>query len=1000
MNNEEIKKLLRALSDDAEIMGSSQRVKITFDPDPEPEPEVETEPETPEEYEVDQPEETPLAGRAASSGASDAETGVSAGWPSLGIGMSLPEEDPEDMQQVEPPTEDEPEETDEQLSDDEEEEAFDEEEKPARRIPDFGSLLGGLASLKDRALEVVGSRSTEDEPEEEAVDEEEDQENSQDLPEGMTEIYADPDPEQDPQQDQDPEQEQEQEQGAAAGPKLNLSGLKLPTIQRKERRPMPVEEADFESDAYMFRSAPEDLTGENLPGKSLGEVLGFVGAGVSAVSEKRSDRRKNRKKQNAEAAEKIPENTAEEAVASVPEPEAQPMAETQPVPEAQPEAVQTPGETDIQEAVEEQETVQTQETAQADEPQQPGETQGVQEIDLDEEEEETGKHAGFKLPKAKLPDVKLPEAFSRVPKKGAVIAGVSALAVLIGAITVSTLSNKAALAEKTKNVTADEGLTVTVEQEPTEWTQSGELVLGVRNKGEIKSITVDGEAVTFEGKDKTQISFTTDKRVVNVVVKGEKETRSAQVTASMIDDEAPQLTASEKDGQITLQADDAASGVAGIYYGTYWGMSNVPSFRLYTGPFNADTNSIYSYFAVDQAGNTAVAQPTKLIEAKSAKLDKTELSLFSGQSAKIGLVTEPEDAFVNNLQISGSDDDVATVSDSGMIKAVAPGTMTVHVTADGCAPMECQVTVQDEAEITISAIGDLTLGDDVNFNTQTNFSASAANNGYDFFFANVKDILSDDDATFGNFEGTLTTGNNRQNKTYAFKGDPEFTQILTNGSVDVVTLANNHSSDYGEESLQDTQKYLSEAGIDYCIGDTIAYKQLQGVKTAFIGIYAVDMADKTQDAVNAITTAKEAGAQLVIVAFHWGSEKVETPDGVQQAEAHAAIDAGADLVVGHHPHVLQGVEKYNGKYIAYSLGNFCFGGNSNPSDTDSIIFRETFSFKADGTLEAGDPEVIPVSITSAVGYNNYQPTPVDGDEKARILEKLNTRSAALGDVTF
>lgn len=132
------------------------------------------------------------------------------------------------------------------------------------------------------------------------------------------------------------------------------------------------------------------------------------------------------------------------------------------------------------------------------------------------------------------------------------------------------------------------------------------------------------------------------------------------------------------------------------------------------------------------------------------------------------------------------------------------------------------------------------------------------------------------------------------------------------------------------------------------------------------------------------------------MAFHWGTEKATEPDATQITLAHAAVDVGADLVVGHHPHVLQGIEKYNGKYIAYSLGNFCFGGNSTPSDMDTIIFRQTFHVTKDGVEPDADVEIIPCSISSVAGYNNYQPTPAQGSEADRIMEKLNECSSAYG----
>ena len=113
---------------------------------------------------------------------------------------------------------------------------------------------------------------------------------------------------------------------------------------------------------------------------------------------------------------------------------------------------------------------------------------------------------------------------------------------------------------------------------------------------------------------------------------------------------------------------------------------------------------------------------------------------------------------------------------------------------------------------------------------------------------------------------------------------------------------------------------------------------------------------------------------------------------MQKELAHAAVDQGADLVIGHHPHVLQGIEKYNGRNIVYSLGNFCFGGNSYPSDMDTIIFQQTFTFEGGEQKEDDVTNIIPCRISSADGYNNYQPTPAEGEEADRILQKLEERS--------
>ena len=199
------------------------------------------------------------------------------------------------------------------------------------------------------------------------------------------------------------------------------------------------------------------------------------------------------------------------------------------------------------------------------------------------------------------------------------------------------------------------------------------------------------------------------------------------------------------------------------------------------------------------------------------------------------------------------------------------------------------------------------------------------------------------------------------------------------------------------ESPEEVLEYLDEAGIEWCEGDKIIVQDVNGVRMAMIGIYVLaDGAERADQVKSCIAAAKEQGAQLIVVAFHWGNERETKPDEVQKMLAHLAIDSGADLVVGHHPHVLQGIEKYSGKYICYSLANFCFGGNSNPSDKDTIIFQQTFRIMRGGSVEDGGVSVIPCSVSSVSDWNNYQPTPATGTEAERIMTKLNDLCTAFG----
>ena len=305
-------------------------------------------------------------------------------------------------------------------------------------------------------------------------------------------------------------------------------------------------------------------------------------------------------------------------------------------------------------------------------------------------------------------------------------------------------------------------------------------------------------------------------------------------------------------------------------------------------------------------------------------------------------------------------------------------------------------TVSSPVSLTLSVVGDCTLGTDETFDYDTSLNAYYENYGADYFLQNVKDIFSADDLTIANFEGTLTDSDEREDKTFAFKAPASYASILTGGSVEAVNTANNHSHDYGDQSFDDTLAALDDAGIVHFGYDETAVMDVKGIKVGLVGIYELyDHLEREQQLKDNIAKVKADGAQLIVVIFHWGNETETVPDSNQTTLGRIAIDEGADLVCGHHPHVLQGIETYKGRNIVYSLGNFCFGGKSSTRDMDTMIYQQTFTIDADGVKKDNVTNIIPCSISSAAydGYNNYQPTPAEGDEATRILGKINERSS-------
>ena len=329
-------------------------------------------------------------------------------------------------------------------------------------------------------------------------------------------------------------------------------------------------------------------------------------------------------------------------------------------------------------------------------------------------------------------------------------------------------------------------------------------------------------------------------------------------------------------------------------------------------------------------------------------------------------------------------------------QAAAKKTVSMNASKDNSQKASSDSQNTDSVSLTLSVVGDCTLGTDETFDYDTSLNAYYENYGADYFLQNVKDIFSADDLTIANFEGTLTDSDEREDKTFAFKAPASYASILTGGSVEAVNTANNHSHDYGEQSFDDTLAALDDAGIVHFGYDETAVMDVKGIKVGLVGIYELyDHLEREQQLKDNIAKVKADGAQLIVAIFHWGNETETVPDSNQTTLGRIAIDEGADLVCGHHPHVLQGIETYKGRNIVYSLGNFCFGGNSSPSDMDTMIYQQTFTIDADGVKKDNVTNIIPCSISSAAydGYNNYQPTPAEGDEATRILGKINERSS-------
>lgn len=336
---------------------------------------------------------------------------------------------------------------------------------------------------------------------------------------------------------------------------------------------------------------------------------------------------------------------------------------------------------------------------------------------------------------------------------------------------------------------------------------------------------------------------------------------------------------------------------------------------------------------------------------------------------------------------------ILTVLLSGCTAVPVDAPETDVVSVETTEEVHEEIYEPEPVSITLSAVGDCTLASDIHYAGKDSFVRTYDDLSGDttYFLQNVRHIFEDDDLTIVNFEGTLSENGTRENKEYAFRGKPEFVNILTYASVEAASLANNHSYDYGEDAFWDTGKILSDNDITWFEGANVAIREIKGIKIGLIGANLLEKKEK-QAFLQNLEYLNSQNPDLVIVSFHWGVEKSSKPNKTQKEFAYLAIDNGADLVIGHHPHVLQGIEQYNGKYILYSLGNFCFGGNRHPSEKDTAIFRQTFTFLESQLVSADNPYIIPCSVSSHAKHNNFQPTPVYDEDFERIREKITKRS--------
>ena len=298
-------------------------------------------------------------------------------------------------------------------------------------------------------------------------------------------------------------------------------------------------------------------------------------------------------------------------------------------------------------------------------------------------------------------------------------------------------------------------------------------------------------------------------------------------------------------------------------------------------------------------------------------------------------------------------------------------------------------------DITVTFLGDCTLGgEEKSVHSSLGFFRRIEENGTAFPFRYLKELTLHDDLTVANLEGVLTDRDlPKVEKEYNFRGPSIYTEILSKGGVDCVTLANNHSHDYGDTGYADTKAALKLADICWFGTDSPAvWTNEEGILVGFVGISWSLSGSRYDSMKQQMEQLRDLGCAAIIAVMHAGTEYSGYPDDNQKTIARRAVSCGADLVVGHHPHVVQGYEILDGVPVLYSLGNCSFGGTTHAKDSDAIAVQACFSFQ-EAELTGLRLRFCPISITSDERYNNYSPIFLNGSDAERVLRKMRDSTA-------
>ena len=345
---------------------------------------------------------------------------------------------------------------------------------------------------------------------------------------------------------------------------------------------------------------------------------------------------------------------------------------------------------------------------------------------------------------------------------------------------------------------------------------------------------------------------------------------------------------------------------------------------------------------------------------------------------RVIILDDPEERTADALRITG--------------KKIADKTALLQVPSLSEPPEPGHVTGENETEIILTAGGDAVLATRREWlNREDAFPAFVTRYGWEYPFSGLKDLFATDDMTLVNLECVLQDSmeGEKIGKTYRFRGSTGYTEILKAGSIEQVNIANNHYVDFQEIGKRSTRRALEAAGIPYSGYTRLYVWEKDGHKIGFAGVRETIWNQRHSIIAEETKKLRDMGCEVVIYSCHWGTEYESRHNETQTEMVLDCVKAGVDIVIGTHPHVVQGVDRVGDTVVLWSLGNLCFGGTLDMSTFDAALARIGLMFDGSGYIGA-NVTMIPVLTSSRAseGVNDYHPVIAEGEDRDRIMEKI------------